>query len=302
MLLASQNSSLEFSTGLEIVGTSGAMGGMVAAVYALADGGRTKDGKYSAAKGVPVLLFLTARCLVGFGGAIAALFAALSVNKFNGASDVDLLSLAALSFVAGSIGHRLLPVVAAQVEKQIGDIRQKAEQAQNRAENAERKADALHTQIDMGREVGAARQYVASASESPTFTEATKETLESFREGFPLDRGLHFELARLYMKKIHDRPKAISVLKSFIESKAKAGLNDRDVADAWFNIACYHARPLQGDKAEERKGWEERALAALKISIEIYPSNAQGALQDNDLEGLRELDAFKALIAPRLLA
>ena len=98
MLLASQNSSLEFSTGLEIVGTSGAMGGMVAAVYALADGGRTKDGKYSAAKGVPVLLFLTARCLVGFGGASAVLFAALSVNKFNGASDVDLLSLAALLF------------------------------------------------------------------------------------------------------------------------------------------------------------------------------------------------------------
>ena len=294
------NQVLPFFEGLVIVGTSGTLGGLVSAIYAMADGGKSGDGKYTAVKGVPVWLFLTARCSVGFGGAIAVLFAALSVNKFTGSSDVDLLSLAALSFVAGTIGHRLLPIVAAQLERQIGDIKQKVEKAQSQAEGAERKAEALEPQISMGREVGAARQYVASDAESPTFTQTIRETLEKFRPQFPLDRGLHFELARLYIKKLRNRGAAVSVLQSFIESKAKAGLTDRDSADAWFNIACYLAIPLPGDDPKTGEGWPEKILSALKTSIEIYPKNAQDALTDKDLESLRELDAFKAIVPQKV--
>lgn len=304
---------LELVQGLTIVIVAGGLGGLVYGVAALVDGGRKAGGKYHCVHDVPVPLFLLSKGLVGVGGGMAALLAALTVGRYlEPPKSTDLLSLVGLCFVAGYIGHRILPAVAARLERDLAETKNevaetKNEVAETKKEVAETKKEVaeaeqatiqLKNQINMGLEVSRAQQILAERQNATTNeVERIRGTLEGYRNDYPLDRSLAIVLGRLYMWILHDRDSAIRVLREFIDHKKRANLLDRDVSDAWFNIGCYTCTEVEGKRDA---GWEDDALAALKVSIAINPSNAADAVTDKDFEPLRASkakSAFEALTA-----
>ena len=94
---------------------------------------------------------------------------------------------------------------------------------------------------------------------------------------------------------LKDRDRAIKILEEFRDNKLKAGLRDRDTADALFNIACYYCREIDGVRPQ---GWEDKALTLLRESIRIAPANAADAREDRDFDPLRassKKEEFEAL-------
>ncbi len=255
---------LHYSAGLLIAAIAGGLGGLVSGVGALVEGGK-EDGHYVVVKGVSVQMFIFGRCVVGIGGAAAILLAALSVNKFTGSSDVDLLALTALCFVAGSIGYRLLPMVAAQLEKRLGEVEKKADRAAKTAKEGADLASVTSTVL-------VALQLLDRNEELIAIVDRTIGELETLSGKFPQERALHIVLGRLYAVKKHDYDKAIAVLRKFIRKKGKA--KDKDVADALFNIACYISLKLAQETNEDKKAaLGEEGTKALADCLAIVPGN-----------------------------
>jgi hypothetical protein len=280
---------LHYWNGLEIVIFAGGLGGLVSAIGALVEGGREKD-HYVATRGVPVWLFVFGRGIVGVGGAIAIVLAALSVNKFTGSSDVDLLALTALCFVAGSIGHRLLPIVAAQLEKRLGEVEKKAERADKVAKQGSDQAAVTSNVL-------IALQVLDRAEELSAVVDQTISRLEALSQQFPQERALHIVLARLYAEKKQNYPSAIAVLRRFL--KGKEAQKDKDVSDADFNIACYASLMLAKERNEaKRRELEREGVEALAESLQIVPGSLNDARTDPDLAALRETAGGWKLLFP----
>jgi hypothetical protein len=125
---------------------------------------------------------------------LQVLLAALSVNKFTGSSDIDLLALTTLCFVAGSIGYRLLPMVAAQLEKRLGEVEEKAERADKTAKEGSGMASVTNNVLT-------ALQLLDRKEEMSALVDQTISQLETLSQQFPLARALHIVLARLYVEK-----------------------------------------------------------------------------------------------------
>jgi len=274
---------LHYLTGLLVVCVAGFLGGLVSAIGAMIESGRDSHGRYIATKGVPVWFFLLGRSVVGIGGATAVLLASLSVNKFTGSSDIDLLALSALCFVAGSIGYRLLPMVAAQLEKRIGE-------AEKKAEEAVKKVEKTSDSVELAKVVVSAMGVLDRKEQMPAIVDQTIDNLERLSKEFPTERSLHIVLGRMYREKKQDFDKAISVLRGFIKRKGKA--RDKDVADAYFNIACYQSLMAKVQTGEAKQKLIEEGLSALRSSLEIVPENDQDARTDDDLEELRAAPNF----------
>jgi tetratricopeptide (TPR) repeat protein len=76
-----------------------------------------------------------------------------------------------------------------------------------------------------------------------------------------------------------------------VQERVAEGLAALDDSDAWqgprqYNLACFYALH---DKPE-------RALALLKIAFKRAPNLMEWSKQDSDLDSLRELPEFQALI------
>jgi ribosomal protein S18 len=252
---------------------------LVSAIGALVEGG-TEDGRYAAVKGVPVWVFIVGRCVVGVGGAAAVLLAALSVNKFTGSSDVDLLALTTLCFVAGSIGYRLLPIVAAQLEKRLGEVEKKADRAVKAAKEGADLASVTSSVL-------VALQVLDRSEELNAVVDRTIGDLEKLSLQFPQERALHIVLGRLYAEKKHDYDKAIAVLRKFITKKGKT--KDKDVSDALFNVACYLSLKL-AEATDEPTIRDLRAEGARALAecLAILPGSLQDAKDDPELAALRD--------------
>jgi hypothetical protein len=280
---------LHYWNGLEIVIVAGGLGGLVSAIGALIEAGK-ENGEYIAARGVPVGLFIFGRWAVGVGGAAAVLLAALSVNKFTGSSDIDLLALTTLCFVAGSIGYRLLPMVAAQLEKRLGEVEKKAAQADKAAKEGSGQAAVTSNVL-------IALQVLDRNEELAAVVDQTIHQLEALSQQFPQERALHIVLARLYAEKKQDYSNAIAVLRRFL--KAKGALKDKDVSDAEFNIACYISLKLAKETvAAKRNELEKEGVEALAESLRIVPGSLKDARTDPDLTALRETPGGKKLLFP----
>jgi hypothetical protein len=293
--MSPEGTSLGFQLGLTIVLVAGASGGLVSAAAMLIDAGIDDKRHYIAAKRIPMPVFLFARALIGVGGGVAVLFAALSIGRYSGPpTSVDLLSLSALCFIAGSIGHRILPRVAAQLERQISEVKEKVEAVEDRAERAEQEAVNATREVQLAREVGLARTILASHVDAPALLERTRETLEQLRQQHPRDRGVNIVLARLYMKHLKDLERAEQVLTSFIERLVRDHRHDADQADAWFNLACYYSLALRDARGDARAKLIDKALPALRKSIAILATNLDDAATDPDLQALRETPEWVA--------
>ncbi len=287
-MLQAPPETLHYWNGLEIVIIAGGLGGLVSAIGAVIEGGREKD-QYVATRGVPVPFFIFGRCVVGVGGATAIILAALSVNKFTGSTDIDLLALTALCFVAGSIGYRLLPIVAAQLEKRLGEVEKKAEQADQAAKQGS-------SQAAVTSNVLIALQVLDRKEELSAVVDQAITQLETLSQQFPQERALHIVLARLYAEKKQDYDSAITVLRRFL--KGKGIQKDKDVSDAEFNIACYISFKLAKEKSEtKRSELEKEGLEALAESLRIVPGSLNDARTDPDLTALRETAGGRKLLS-----
>jgi hypothetical protein len=279
---------LHYVTGILIVTVAGFMGGLVSAIGAIVESGRDDDGRYVGTKGVPIWFFLLGRCVVGIGGATAVLLASLSVNKFTGASDIDLLALSALCFVAGSIGHRLLPIVAAQLEKRLGE-------AERKADEAVKQGAKTRDSVGMASAVVTAMGILDRKEQLIAVVDQTIASLEDWSKEFPKDRAVHIVLARLYRNKKENLDKAISTLKNFIKRKGKS--RDKDVADAYFNVACYFSVKASQEVGVEAKAkLIEEGIEALKYSLQISPENKPDAQSDADLKEVRTSPKFQDVL------
>jgi hypothetical protein len=278
---------LHYWNGLEIIIFAGGLGGLVSAIGALIEGGKEND-HYVATRGVPVSFFVFGRCVVGIGGAAAVILAALSVNKFTGSSDIDLLAVTALCFVAGSIGYRLLPMVAAQLEKRLGEVEKKAEQADKTAKQGSGQAAVTSNVL-------IALQVLDRKEELSAVVNQTISQLETLSQQFPQERSLHIVLARLYAEKKQDHNDAIAVLRRFV--KAKGAQKDKDVSDAQFNIACYISSKLANETGEtKRSELEKEGVEALTESLRIVPGSLNDARTDPDLAALRDTATGRKLL------
>lgn len=292
---------LHYWNGLEIVIIAGGLGGIVSALGALIEGGK-ENGEYVAAHGVSVLFFIFGRWAVGVGGAAAVILAALSVNKFTGASDIDLLALTTLCFVAGSIGYRLLPMVAAQLEKRLGEVEKKTEQVEKKAQQVEMMAEQADQAARQGSGQAAVTNSVMTAlqvldrkEELSAVVDQTIHQLEALSQQFPQERARHIVLARLYAEKRQDYDGAIAVLRRFL--KARGAQKDKDVADAEFNIACYISLKLAKETIDtKRTELEREGVEALSESLRIIPGNLNDAKTDPDLTALRETPGGRKLL------
>ncbi|HXE65297.1 MAG TPA: hypothetical protein VN519_17255 [Bryobacteraceae bacterium] len=286
---ATMQQTLHYWNGLEIVIIAGGLGGLVSAIGALVEGGMEK-GYYVAARGVPVWVFIFGRCVVGIGGATAIILAALSVNKFTGSSDVDLLALTALCFVAGSIGYRLLPIVAAQLEKRLGEVEKKAERADKAAKEGSDQAAVTSNVL-------IALQLLDRKEELSAVVDQTISRLEALAQQFPQERALHIVLARLYAEKKQDYGSAIAVLRRFLKGKGRQ--KDKDVSDVEFNIACYLSLTLAKETSEtKRSDLERQSIEALAECLRIVPGSLNDARTDPDLAALRNTAGGRKLLFP----
>jgi hypothetical protein len=109
---------------LGVICISGILGGIVYAISSLLDGGKTehKDSSgnscftYDMLKGVPLEVFFLGRATVGAGGAVALVLVLIATKHYDNAYETgNLLFLTTVCFVAGFIGHRVLPAVGLPV-------------------------------------------------------------------------------------------------------------------------------------------------------------------------------------------
>jgi tetratricopeptide (TPR) repeat protein len=101
--------------------------------------------------------------------------------------------------------------------------------------------------------------------------------LERQRTIAPLSRSLVLVLGRAY-RNLGEPQKATGILSEYIASKERNQQRDRDLGDAYYNLACYLA--LDGQRP--------LAVENLRKAISLNPDNIGAAKSDPDLSSIRE--------------
>jgi tetratricopeptide (TPR) repeat protein len=275
---------------LTLVVLSGLGGGFISAVASLLQLGKTDKG-YEAAKGMSLPVFVWGRGVLGIGGAFAVMLAIISASRYKDeATASNLLFLTSVCLVAGFVGERLLTAVARRVEDQIAAVDKKVDE----------KTEETQQYVKVQSNILAALQSLSTRNYEPTTISQHIKDLESGRQQpqFRLDRTLNIVLARLYADGRQDYDKAIAVLKEFIQEKTKQAPADVNVADAYFNIACYLVRKIKATPSGDTADLRKQALEALAQSVRITPQNAQDAPHDEDLEFFLGDPDFKKIAGP----
>lgn len=289
---------------------SGFGGGLISAVASLLDPGKTEKG-YEATNGVSVGVFVWGRGLLGIGGAFAVMLAIIVAGRYK--DDVtasNLLFMTSICVVAGFVGQRMLSAVAKRMEDQIAqevDRKTKGvrdsvekvveEKARETEKVVEEKARETKVHVNIGDNILAALGTLNARNFDPTEIGQYIKDLESARENpdYRTDRTLNIVLARLYADGRKDYDQAIAILTRFTEERAKQGPPDINLADGFYNIACYKVRKMltvSGDAAVELRA---QALAALEKSVKIAPQNAEDAASDRDFRPLSDDPEFKRI-------
>lgn len=281
---------------LWLIVPAGALGGIVQCLWSIVQAHEVEK-RTASFRDIPPLSLLT-RALVGGGGAVGVTLLLFAIGKFPKEPWAEQLYLASLSFVAGFIGHRVLPIVAARLEQQVAEAKADVAQMQGRVEEID-KSRPLEETLDaiLG---DLLREQVQRAA-SPAFTlrpDAIRgyiDQLERFRKDWPRHRKLHIVLGRLY-KWQQNYDEATKVLSEFIDAKRAAGDGaDLHVADALFNRACYKSLKSQGREGAEAEALRADALKDLAASIAINPSNRATASGDPDLLPLHNVKGFGSI-------
>jgi len=160
------------------------------------------------------------------------------------------------------------------------------------------KTEEIKTRTSKGESVETARDALTEPKKRHELLIA-KDLLLPLKEKHPTSRTVNMLLGRLH-RWLGEFGQAISVLEEFTEKKKEIGEGeDKDVADALFNIACYKAQmaKLVPDISEEdKKALRMEAIDHLERSIALHPENKEDAIEDDDLKPLRGESKFNKLV------
>ena len=282
----------------------GALGGSVQWLSNLVQDKR-QEKKVATAKDIAPLPMFT-QALVGCGGALGITLVLIAAGRFPKKPLDEWLFLVSLSFVAGFIGHRLLPIVAARLEKQVADSMKASEEAKEASQQAKQVAEQATKDVGKGRAVDEAvdATFIAlqkADSENEDLPAERIQTyiqyLENLSKQEPTKRKLHIMLGRLY-RKLGSYDEAIGALSRFIEAKTAAGQgSDEHTAAALYNRACYRSQESTHKEGREAYELREEAVEDLRKAVTLSPQTATEAKTDDDFDPLKGDEAFRTLVA-----
>jgi tetratricopeptide (TPR) repeat protein len=203
--------------------------------------------------------------------------------------------------MSGFIGHRILPLVANQIERKLQDTDDKATKASKEAHEAKEKTeDSAQKSIKASEDSIKASHlaeiaYILAFAREAKYPDQLRTLIEKFKviinrngtNDFEYRRQVYFNLASVY-KKLEEYDNAINTINQFISLVGNN--NFRDYADSLFNLACY--KTLAGVKKKDEKLLES-AIQDLEKSIEIQEENRIDSILEPDFEGLRQNNHFQ---------
>jgi hypothetical protein len=294
----------------------GAIGGLLywtAGYIAVPKTGATADGKPMAealsAGFRSGWRFAAANVFTGTGGAWAVVLAMLWAKRAPvDAVLTDRLELLATSMIAGYAGNRVLPAVAERLTKDLlNKAIKKTTEAAESAKDSQAKAkqsqnEAKHS-LDDAKKAGKIAEINAYIARDDKHTLKASlgyiETVASMLHEDPTYRPAAFALASLQWD-LQGADAAVKVLNEFIEAKHKAGSgSDKDVADAYWNIAWYYwdAYNAIPDGEEKNETQKNESVKAMLQSLKLKPEYKQALNDDEGFTELREDTSIKAALA-----
>lgn len=270
---------------MALVIAGGALGGLAFFLFALgfSESRTTVDGKE--VRGRHLFWCAASQIGVGLCGAVAVQFLLILIRIFpKDPTSENAVLLVSVSAAAGFGARRLLPSLASNLERRVEQAEIQAERAQEGAEQAKDKA----TRAEVMSKVSAALR--------PGTTESQRaEAIEQLRDltrSYPTQRSYAIMLGRL-LRDGDDLDGAIATLEHFINAKGLISERDKDVADAYYNKACYHSLIFGKSRSASAR---DSALEALAFSISLSSENRIDAEHDTDFSSIREEKAFGSLV------
>lgn len=290
----------------QIILAGGAFGGFISALL-VADLHHVtkKNTKPIEEKPRCTFLFCIGRIIIGTGGAFAVAFAGFWTHTLKIDSTADnIFVLFGVCLLSGVYGIRFLKQLGDQIESRIGKAEQQAQQAAETAEEVDKKMDHVGEYVAL---LNAGRSALGQegdiSPEANADRDAALEGLLRLTRTYPSERALFILIGRLYRKK-KDYDRAILILRDFACNLRKLSpvteMNETmrsDYADAYYNIACYHALKANAEQDRlEKERLNKEVVENLRESIELLPSNRQYAKLDQDFSGMRSNEDFKKLV------
>ncbi len=185
--------------------------------------------------------------------------------------------------IFGSILSIILVLVSLLGFKNLTDVKKNQKETEKKFTSATDLSEALIT----------AQAALAEGSLKIDCGQAIRE-LESIEADYSTHRTLHIYLGRLY-RRLGDYDCAIRALRDFINNlecdpKLRNSPEAKiDIADANYNIACYHALKAKEEAAGRNRALEIDRLVGetilfLRNAIDGNSQNKQGAWNDPDFE------------------
>lgn len=246
--------------------------------------------------------FFLGRIIMGIGGAFGIIFIGFwSKSLSNSVCVENQILLMGLCVVAGTFSHRILPRLADQIEARIGAAENKMKLIEGKATELEQKTEeGVSTVADLISAITFGRSALHEGF-NPDRKEAISR-LEKLRIDFPKDRSLNLMIGRLYRRenKYDDAIISLSnyakLLAPDVQKSSKPEGVVVDCADAYYNMACYHALKAVDNQGSEKQRLQKEAIEILKMSVSLLPANKECAAADPDFDSLKGNEEFEAII------
>jgi len=236
--------------------------------------------------------FFIGRSLIGLAGAFGIVLIGIWIGKVTFVcSTENVIHLIALCLTAGLFSRKLLPLIGQRIEDEI--FRQRINKTEKDAKSAlESSKEAISFTEAMN-----FAQTALSRTSTIDVRQAI-EKLQAIEPRFMEHRTLHIYLGRLH-RRLGDYDAGIIVLRKYVDTvdqntETRSSMESKqNIADAYYNIACYHS--LKAKRLKENNGrpeeiarLEAETIESLKLAIKGNPENRQGAMTDPDLDFVRD--------------
>ncbi len=275
----------DLSMYLKIIIATGAFGGMLRSLFSRGESFELTTVDTSSSPRLSAGTF--GDILLGIGGSVAVFFVFANSLRLD-TSVGSILMVVSLGIIAGFAGRNLLAILQLKIERQVREAEEKAEKAELKAE----KAVSLST----------AKSYYAIAESLVLAYDA--RVVPGDRQKFVLDQAAHqleeglrvepgYSKAMVLRGVVKKRLAELTtnsdekkdLWKQAIDHCRDALREDRNLAVAHFNIACYQSLL-----------WEDppkAIIANLELAVKLDPKNIN-ELNDPDLANLTKTQEFEA--------
>jgi len=239
------------------------------------------------------------RALIGMAGSFCGVFLGIWLHKITlEANDTNLLSITCFCVAIGTVSFNLLPQLGKKIGEQI--LNDKINQADKKAEDALKTS---YNAIDYSSSIAHA-ETALSRKQYNDIPQAV-ERLNKIKKDFPTDRTVHIYLGRLY-RALGKYDESILILREFITNLERGNKHPHshyivDKADAYFNIACYHA--LKAKETFDKSGQTgeverlvKESLESLSLSTTAWSKNKEFAGSDPDFDFIKDKPKFAEII------